>query len=246
MKPLVFDFQKNRKILDFALPFSQHIEELRQRIFFTFFILLAFSFVAFIEVKPIVHFLELPIPDVKFFQLSPGEYFVATVKIACYMGLLITSPILIAQILFFIVPGLTNVEKRYIIPLLLSSLILFIISLGFSYYFLIPAALGFFVSYSADTLEPLWSFNQYFDFILVLFLTTGFAFQIPVGQIILGLLGILSGEQMFSIWKYIILGSTIIGAILTPSTDPITQLLLSGAILFLYFLGATVVKILKK
>jgi len=80
---------------------------------------------------------------------------------------------------------------------------------------------------------------DYFEFVLVLFYSTGFAFQIPIIQIILGLLKIVSAKQMISVWRYVILGSTIIGAILTPSTDPLTQLLLSGAILFLYFSGAS-------
>jgi len=246
MKTIKFNFQKKTKNLDLVLPFSQHIEELRQRLFFTIFVLLLISIIAFIEVKPIVHFLELPVPNVKFFQLSPGEYFLATVKIAFYTGILFSSPIVVSQLLFFVIPGLTSVEKKYIIPILIGSVALFGLSVGFSYYTLIPAALGFFISYSADTLEPLWSFNQYFDFILVLFYTTGLAFQIPIFQVVLGLLGIVSGTQMFNIWKYIVLGATVIGAILTPSTDPVTQLLLSGAILFLYFLGATILLILKK
>ena len=65
-------------------------------------------------------------------------------------------------------------------------------------------------------------------------------FQIPIVQLILGLTKIISAQQMLSIWKYIILGSTIIGAILTPSTDPITQITLSSAIVILYFLGANI------
>ena len=115
-----------------------------------------------------------------------------------------------------------------------------------SYYYLIPAALQFFINYSADIIEPLWSFNQYFDFILVLFYTTGLAFQIPIVQILLGILNVISGQEMLKLWRYVILIATIIGAVLTPSTDPVTQLLLTGAILFLYFIGAATVIILKK
>lgn len=71
---------------------------------------------------------------------------------------------------------------------------LFFLSLVFSYFCLIPAALQFFISYSSDVIEPLWSFSQYCDFILVLFSTTGLAFQIPIVQIILGILGVISGN----------------------------------------------------
>jgi sec-independent protein translocase protein TatC len=92
----------------------------------------------------------------------------------------------------------------------------------------------------------LWSFSQYCDFILVLFYTTAIAFQIPILQIILGVLGVVSGANMLKLWKYVVLGAVIIGAILTPSTDPITQILLSGAIVLLYCLGAGVLILLKR
>ena len=92
----------------------------------------------------------------------------------------------------------------------------------------------------------MWSFSQYCDFILVLFYTTAIAFQIPILQIILGILGVVSGANMLKLWKYVVLGAVIIGAILTPSTDPITQILLSGAIVLLYCLGAGVLILLKR
>jgi sec-independent protein translocase protein TatC len=162
------------------------------------------------------------------------------------VGLILTSPILLSQLILFIIPGLNKSEKQIILPLLIGSTSLFFLSLIFSYYYLIPAALNFFISYSSDIIEPLWSFNQYFDFVLVLFYTTGIAFQIPIFQVILGIIGIISGRQMLSLWRYIILIATIIGAVLTPSTDPITQLLLSGAIMFLYFVGAGILLILNR
>jgi sec-independent protein translocase protein TatC len=183
---------------------------------------------------------------VKFFQLSPGEYFLETVKIALYAGIILTSPVLLSQLTFFIIPGLTSNEKNLILPLFFGSIILFFISLGFSYLCLIPAALKFFINYSSDVIEPLWSFSQYCDFILILFSTTGIAFQIPIFQIVLGILGIISGQTMLKLWKYVVLIAVIIGAVLTPSTDPITQILLSTAIILLYFLGAGILILLKR
>lgn len=174
----------------------------------------------------------------KFFQLSPGEYFLETVKIACYTSIILIGPFFLSQLAFFISPGLTNSERKLIIPLIFASLILVTLSLQFAYFCLIPAALNFFIVYSSEVIEPLWSFSQYCDFILLLFFTTGIAFQIPIFQIILGILGFVSGSQMIKLWKYVVLFSVIVGAVLTPSTDPITQLLLSGAIIILYFLGA--------
>ena len=117
---------------------------------------------------------------------------------------------------------------------------------SFSYFFLVPAALKFFIAYGSEIVEPFWSFDQYFDFIAVLIFTTGLAFQVPVVQIILGLLGIVSGKQMLSAWKYVVVLATTIAAVITPSTDPVTQLLMAGALLALYLGGSGLVILLKK
>jgi sec-independent protein translocase protein TatC len=239
-----FNFKNNTNVT-LELPFSEHIEELRQRIFLVLGIILLLTCIAFTEVKNLVKILELPISNVKFFQVAPGEYFISTIKISFYTGLLFSSPFIIGQLILFLLPGLTKKETKIILPLLLGSLILFGLGLAFSYYTLIPAALNFFLSYSEEVLEPFWSFDQYFEFILVLFYSTGLAFQIPILQILVGLLNIVSAKQMLGAWRYIILISTILGAILTPSTDPLTQLLLSSAILMLYFLGLGILFLLK-
>jgi sec-independent protein translocase protein TatC len=239
-----FNF-KNNTNATLELPFSEHIEELRQRIFLVFGIILLVTCTSFIEIKSLVKILELPISNVKFFQVAPGEYFISTIKIAFYTGLLFSSPFSLGQLILFLLPGLTKKETKIILPLLLSSLFLFGLGLAFSYYTLIPAALNFFLNYSEEVLEPFWSFDQYFEFILVLFYSTGLAFQIPILQILVGLLNIVSANQMLKAWRYIILLSTIFGAILTPSTDPLTQLLLSSAILMLYFFGLGILFLLK-
>ena len=239
-----FNFTNN-SIITLELPFSEHIEELRQRIFLVFGIILLLTCFAFIEVKSLVKILELPVNNVKFFQVAPGEYFISTIKISFYTGILFSSPILIGQLILFLLPGLTKKETKVILPLLGSSLILFGLGLAFSYYTLVPAALNFFLNYSEEVLEPFWSFDQYFEFILVLFYSTGLAFQIPILQILLGLLNIVSPKQMLNAWRYVILVSTVLGAILTPSTDPLTQLLLSVAILLLYFSGLGILFLIK-
>ena len=94
--------------------------------------------------------------------------------------------------------------------------------------------------------EQLWSIDRYFEFVLLLMLSTGLTFQIPVIQLILGYLGIVSSEKMIGGWRYVVLGSVILGAVLTPSTDPLTQSLLAGAVLGLYFGGIGLVKLTGK
>lgn len=228
----------SKKNLLTELFFDEHIEEIRQRIFQSLFIILSFILVAFLDIKIIVKILEIPVENVRFFQSSPGEYFLSTLKIASYTGLLFSIPLLLSQLIFFLLPGLTCGEKRLIIGLLLSSVVLFLGGLLFSYFVLIPAALNFFINYSVDVIEPLWSFDEYFSFILVLFLSTGIIFQLPVVQVVLSFSKIITGRKMLNLWKYVLLLSTVIGAVLTPSADPLTQLLLSGAVFFLYLLGS--------
>ena len=244
-----FQFRKRNLNLDtdaLELPISEHIEEMRQRsVQFLCFACFTIGII-FLKVTPIVELLEAPVEGIKFIQLSPGEYFLSTVKISFYGGLLFSIPFLLSQIIFYILPGLTKAEKGVILPILVTSLLLFGIGLLFAYYVLIPAALNFFIGYSSTVIEPLWSFDQYFDFILFLFYSTGFSFQVPIVQIILGLAGIVTGKQMLASWKYIVLAATIISAVLTPSTDPVTQICLSGAIILLYLTGAGLLTIYKK
>ena len=224
----------------------EHIEELRTRTLkATIFFIIA-TFISFSYIKEISYLLQQPANGIKFLQLAPGEYFFSSIKISSYAGLIISSPFIIYQIVLFILPGLTLTETKFFLPILIASICLFFTGVYFSFTILIPAALHFFIKYGADIVEPLWSFEQYFDFILILLFSTGLAFQIPIIQIILGLIGAIPSSQMLNSWKYIVLIATILSAILTPSTDPITQLLLSSAILFLYFSGILILKLLKK
>jgi len=228
--------QLNNETLE--LPVSEHIDEIRQRVFHSGGFLILGLCVIFFNITHLVKILETPVQGIKFIQLAPGEYFLSTVKIASYGGLLFTLPFLISQIMFYVLPGLTKSEKDIILPILLSSFSLFCLGLLFAYYILIPAALSFFIGYSTDVIEPIWSFDQYFDFVSFIFYSTGLSFQIPILQIILGLAGIVSGQKMLTLWRYVVLFSTILSAVLTPSTDPVTQICLALAILFLYLTGA--------
>ena len=119
---LDFKFQSELKSnLNLELPFTEHVEELRQRSFHVLAILILLSCIAFIDIKPIVQVLEIPVQNVKFFQGSPGEYFISTVKIAFYTGILLTSPFLLSQLTFFVIPGLNSNEKKFILPLLVPG-----------------------------------------------------------------------------------------------------------------------------
>lgn len=237
---------KMKMVVDDEMALSEHIEEFSQRLVFCLIFLLFATLICFADVKEIVRIFQAPAIGVKFLQFAPGEYFFASVKIAVFCGVLISSPIILYQLLLYLIPGLTKNERDIVLPVSLGSGILFLIGLIFSYFFLVPAALRFFISYGSEVVEPFWSFDQYFDFIAVLLFATGLAFQIPAVQVVLGLLGIVTGEKMLSAWKYVIVICTVVAAIITPSTDPITQILLSTALLSLYLGGSGFVILLKK
>jgi sec-independent protein translocase protein TatC len=231
---------------DVEMSLFDHLQELRMRIFYSL-IAVAIGIVGcFFVVKPLVQLLEAPAQGAKFLQLAPGEFFFVSLKVAAYSGILVASPVILYNIIAFVLPGLTRRERRFLGPIVLGSSVLFVAGLVFAYLALIPAALNFFISYGADVVEQLWSIERYFEFVLLLMFSTGLAFQVPVIQALLGLLGIVSSKQMLAGWRYVLLGAAIVGAVLTPSTDPLTQSLLGGAILMLYFSGIGLVKVLGK
>nr|YP_010198623.1 Sec-independent protein translocase component TatC [Gracilaria pacifica]UAD87039.1 Sec-independent protein translocase component TatC [Gracilaria pacifica] len=224
----------------------EHLEELRQRILIASIIFFIITITCFAYMKNIAYILQQPAIGIKFLQLAPGEYLFTSIKVSLYTGFLLSSPFIIYQIILFILPGLTKKESKLIIPILSTSIILFFSGIIFAYKILAPAALQFLISYGNEIVEPIWSFEQYFNFILLLLFSTGIAFQIPIIQIILGTLKIFSSTEMYTYWKYIVLSATIIAAIITPSTDPITQIIMSLAILILYSSGIIILKILNK
>lgn len=231
---------------DVEMSLFDHLEELRLRIFYSLASVLVGIVLCFWKVNLIVSLLEKPAQGAKFLQLAPGEYFFVSIKVAGYSGALIASPFILYQVIQFVVPGLTRRERRFLGPIVLGSSVLFWVGLFFAYEALIPAALNFFITYGGDVVEQSWSIDRYFEFILLLLFSTGIAFQIPVIQILLGILGLVTGQQMIAAWRTVVLGAVVLGAVLTPSTDPLTQSLLGGAVIALYFGGAGMVLLLTR
>lgn len=231
---------------DVEMSLFDHLEELRMRIFYSLIAVFIGIIGCFIVVKPLVQVLEVPAQGVKFLQLAPGEFFFVSIKVAGYSGLVISSPFILYQIIRFVLPGLTRRERKLLAPVVLGSSVLFFAGLVFAYIALIPAALNFFITYGEDVVEQAWSIDRYFEFVLLLLFSTGLAFQIPIIQLILSFLGIVSSQTMVKGWRFVVLGGVILGAVLTPSTDPLTQSLLAGAVLGLYFGGIGLVKLMGK
>ena len=102
------------------------------------------------------------------------------------------------------------------------------------------------MSYGADVVEPIWSIERYLDFVLLLMLSTGLAFQLPVLQLLLGAFGLVNWKRMLSAWRWVVMISALAGAVLTPSTDPVTMILLGGAITGLYLIGVLLVAVVQR
>ena len=228
---------KKLEVNSSIMPFSDHLEELRQRILNSIFATLICIVFSFLVIKPLIRFLEIPAQNIRLLQLSPGEFLFVSIKVAGYSGLIVALPYILYQVVLFVSPGLTEKEKSLIFPAFLASGILFFLGLLFSWWILVPAAISFFIKFGADIVEPIWSIEKYFDFVLLLMSSTALAFQLPVLQFILGSLGIITTQKMLSNWRLVVISSAILSAIITPSTDPLTMSLLSISIVFLFFIG---------
>ena len=216
-----------------------HLEELRRRILRSLLAVVVAAAGCLLAVKPLVRLLELPATGIRFLQLAPGEFLFVSLKVAGYAGLTLALPYVLYEGLAFVLPGLTRRERRLVA--VAGSAVLFAAGLAFAWWALVPAALKFLVSYGADVVEPSWSIERYLDFVLLLMLATGLAFQLPVLQLLLGALRLVRARTMLAGWRWVVLAAALAGAVLTPSTDPITMLLLTGAITALFLAGVGLV-----
>ena len=218
-----------------------HLEELRRRVLRSLLAVVVAAAGCLVAVKPLVRLLEVPAEGIRFLQLAPGEFLFVSFKVAGYAGLTLALPYVLYEVLGFVLPGLTRRERRLVAPAVAGSAVLFAAGLAFAWWALVPAALRFLVSYGADVVEPSWSIERYLDFVLLLMVATALAFQLPVLQLLLGSLGLVKAQPMLASWRWVVLASALAGAVLTPSTDPVTMLLLSGAITALYLIGVGLV-----
>ncbi len=228
---------------DVEMPLLEHLAELRERVLRSLLAVVVAAASSLLVIKPLVRLLEVPAGSIRFLQLAPGEFLFVSLKVAGYSGLTIALPYILFEGLAFVLPGLTRSERRLIAPAVAGSAILFIAGLSFAWWALVPAALQFLVNYGADVVEPLWSIERYLDFVILLMLATGIAFQLPVLQLLLGVLGLVHWKPMLAAWRWVVMGAAIAGAVLTPSTDPITMLLLGSAITGLFLIGVVLVAI---
>lgn len=162
--------------------------------------------------------------------------FFAPMKLAFFVALMAAMPWLLYQAWAFVAPGLYKREKRLALPLLSSALLLFYAGCAFAYFLVLPMVFGFLARVTPDGVAMMTDISSYLDFVLVLFLAFGLAFELPVALVILALLGWVTPAQLREGRGYAVVGIFIVAAVLTPP-DVVSQLMLAIPMCLLYEAG---------
>ena len=226
------------------MSFLEHLEELRKRLLIS----LLSVFVAFLAcwafAEPI--FGKLQEPLTKF--LPPGDKLAYTrltapfflyMKVAFFAGLFVASPIILTQLWLFIAPGLYKKERRLALPFIIFATLFFIAGGYFGYGFLLPTTCSFFVE-TGKQFKQMVTVDDYFSFASMIILATGLVFETPILIFFLARLGIVTPAFLLQKFKYAIVLSFVVAAIVTPTPDMVTQTALAVPMILLYLLGIAI------
>lgn len=220
------------------LPFTAHLEELRQRLIKSAVAVGVGFLAAYFFKEQLFHILVLPLKEVMqsgetLIYTSLPEAFFTFLKTALIAGLMLASPVLLYQFWMFVAPGLYDREKRLLLPIVVLSTFFFAGGALFGYFFVFPLGFKFFLSFATDTIRPLPSMKEYLGLASKLLLAFGLAFELPLVLTFLAKLGIVSVEFLKRQRKYAILLIFIFAAVLTPP-DVISQILMAVPMMALY------------
>ena len=217
--------------------FVTHLEELRRRLIVCLVAFLAAGIVAYFFSGELLEILIAPLrrfhsADLVF--LKPYEAFVTHLKVAAITGFVASTPVFFTQGWRFVAPGLYHTEKKAMLPLIFVSVFLFIAGTLFAYWVVVPWGLHFLLSFQTQGLRPLLSVGPYFSFLTGMIVAFGLLFDFPV--LILGLvrLGVVGSRDLAKARRLMIVCIFIAAAVLTPSPDPLSQLLLAFPLIFLF------------
>lgn len=213
-----------------SFEFLNHLEEFRRRLIICLIALAAATFICFFFSRQILDFLTLPLKkhqEVSLYFQTPYEAFMVNVKAALAAGVLFSFPVWMTQLWLFIAPGLYEKERRAIIPLIFCSAALFLSGCAFAYYLVVPAGLDFLLAFGSQTLKPMLTVGPYVSFFLGMILACGALFDFPIVMIGLVKLGVVTTQALTQARKAAIVIFFIVAAVVTPSPDPFSQLLLA-------------------
>jgi sec-independent protein translocase protein TatC len=162
--------------------------------------------------------------------------FLTPFKLTLCVALFLAMPVVIYQIWAFVAPGLYRKEKRFGIPLLISSVLLFYLGVTFAYMAVFPLMFAFFTAAAPEGVTVMTDITSYLDFILVIFFAFGVAFEVPIATVMLVWAGLTTPESLASKRPYVFLGAFVAGMLLTPP-DVISQTLLAVPVYLLFEAG---------
>lgn len=177
------------------------------------------------------------------YYMRPAEAFMIYMKVALLSGLLLASPFMLYELYAFVRPALTWRERKFTFLCIPLTLLLFIAGMLFSYSFVFPRGLEFFLG-AAGKVNPLISMESYLDFLLMLVVPFGFAFNVPVILTLLAYLGLISSRLLMKFQRHVILAAFIIAGVITPTPDIITQTLLAVPLILLYEVSIIIIRYL--
>lgn len=218
----------------------EHLTELRKRLIISFIAIGIGAIVGWIFYQQIVDFLLEPYcqilddnEDCLLYVTNPYETFSIKLTVAGYSGLALSMPVVLWQIWRFVAPGLYRHEKKYAIPFIVSGAGLFFLGAGLAYWS-IPRALEFLQGLGGDNFQEIFSPSEYIGFVVKMLIAFGIGFQFPIVLIFLQVLGVLENETLRKGRQYAIVGIVAMVAVITPSGDPFTLMVLSVPMYLFY------------
>lgn len=240
---------------DARMSLVEHLTELRDRLIKVVIAVVIGMVIAFLLYDPIFDFLLRPYEQIanesnsatggRLLQIDPLEGFSVRMKLAAYGGIALAMPVILWQIWRFVTPGLYAHERRYAIPFVVSALALFVLGAGLAYYTL-PRALQFLVDIGGDNLVTAFAPGKYFTLITYMMLAFGIGFEFPILLIFLQLAGILDVDTLRKGRRYAIVGICVLVAVITPSGDPVSMLMLSVPMVLFYEISILVGRLLAR
>ncbi len=228
---------------DGEMPFLDHLEELRGRIFRTLgAVIVGFGLGIFAVTRfRLIDLLQGPIapflPNGRLTVLSPTEPVMIVLKLGFIVGLVLASPIIIWQIWAFLSPALYAREKKAIVPSLFVGLMLFLAGAVASFIFVVPKAIAVLLSIGAGSFETMITYDKWFGFVLRIMIGMGLSFELPLVIITLAALGVVSPRVLGRFRRYWVVVAFIGGALLSPGPDVFMMMIMTVPLLFLYEVG---------
>jgi sec-independent protein translocase protein TatC len=229
------------------MTFFEHLVELRKRIINSLLAVLAGAAIGWFVAPRFVNIITVPIRaaltahnlNPQLVYTGPTDYLSLLIKLSIYIGIVLASPVILYQVWLFVAPALYRNEKSAVTGFLLSTVFLFLAGIAFAYFLALPHILNFLVGFQGPVV-PLIKIDDYFDLVLLVIVALGLVFELPVLIFFLTLFGIVTPKFLIHNTKYAILVITVVAAIVTPTPDAVTMLLVMGVMTVLYFIGVAV------